>query len=60
VSLLFDPIEDTAYYDEEEEEGVYAALVLDRIKTVFQGTHLCKQHTMDENAWCLHVVTSLL
>lgn len=57
AALLFDPIEDTAYYDEEE---VDAALVLDRVKAVFQGTHLCKQHTMDENAWCLHVVTPLL
>jgi hypothetical protein len=60
ASLLFDPIEDAAYYDGEEKEEVDAALVLDRVKTVFQGTHLCKQHTMDENAWCLHVVTPLL
>jgi hypothetical protein len=59
AALLFDPIEDTAYYDEEEEEAD-AVLVLDRVKAVFQGTHLCKQHTMDENAWCLHVVTPLL
>lgn len=61
ASLLFDPIEDAAYYDEEdEEEEADAALVLDRVKAVFQGTHLCKEHTMDENAWCLHVVTPLL
>jgi hypothetical protein len=58
AALLFDPIEDTAYYDDKEEAD--AALVLDRVKAVFQGTHLCKQHTMDENAWCLHVVTPLL
>ncbi|KAF1965725.1 hypothetical protein BU23DRAFT_18963 [Bimuria novae-zelandiae CBS 107.79] len=37
ASLLFDPIEDAAYYDEEEAN---AALVLDRVKAVFQGTHL--------------------
>jgi hypothetical protein len=60
AALLFDPIEDTAYYDEEEGEQVDAALVLDRVKAVFQGTHLCEQHTTDENAWCLHVVTPLL
>ncbi|KAF1849560.1 uncharacterized protein K460DRAFT_278661, partial [Cucurbitaria berberidis CBS 394.84] len=58
ASLLFDPIEDAAYYDEEEEADV--SLVLDRVKAVFQGTYLCKEHTMDENAWCLHVVTPLL
>jgi hypothetical protein len=34
ASLL---IEDTAYYDKEEEE-VDAARVLDRVKAVFQGT----------------------
>jgi hypothetical protein len=39
---------------------VDVALVLDRVKAVFQGAHLCKQHSMDENAWCLHVVTPLL
>ncbi|KAF2023220.1 hypothetical protein EK21DRAFT_81411, partial [Setomelanomma holmii] len=59
ASLLFDPIEDTANYNDEEED-VDAVLVLDRVKAVFQGTHLCKEHTMDENAWCLHVVTPLL
>jgi len=63
ASLLFDPIEDAVYYDDEKEENAEnadAALVLDRIKAVFQGTHLCNKHTMDENAWCLHVVTPLL
>lgn len=60
ASLLFDPIEDAAYHNEEEEEDVDVALVLDRVKAVFQGTHLCKEHTMDENAWTLHVVTPLL
>ncbi|KAF2866020.1 hypothetical protein BDV95DRAFT_612259 [Massariosphaeria phaeospora] len=59
ASLLFDLIEDAAYYDDDEEEAD-AALVLDRVKAVFQGTHLCKEHTMDENAWCLHIVTPLL
>jgi hypothetical protein len=59
ASLLFDRIEDSAYYDEEEEEAD-ATLVLDRVEAVFQGSHLCKQHTMDENAWCLHAVTLLL
>jgi hypothetical protein len=34
AALLFDPIEDTAYYDDEEEAD--AALVLDRVKAVFQ------------------------
>lgn len=60
ASLLFDPIEDAAYYDDEEEEDADAALALDRVKAVFQGTHPCKEHTMDENAWCLHVMTPLL
>jgi hypothetical protein len=57
AALLFDPIEDTAYYNEEKSD---AALVLDRVKAVFQGTHLRKQHTIDEDTWCLHVVTPLL
>ncbi|PVH92273.1 hypothetical protein DM02DRAFT_663099 [Periconia macrospinosa] len=51
ASLLFDPFEDAAYYDEEDAEGADVALVLDRVKAVFQGTHLRKEHTMDENAW---------
>ncbi|KAF2818254.1 hypothetical protein CC86DRAFT_472942 [Ophiobolus disseminans] len=59
ASLLFDPIEDAAYYNNDDDEAD-AALVLDRVKAVFQGTYLCKDHTMDENAWCLHVVTPLL
>ncbi len=60
-SLLFEPIEDTAYHNnEEEEDHADAVLVLDRVKSVVEGTHLCKQHTMDENAWTLHVVTPLL
>ncbi|KAF9730270.1 hypothetical protein PMIN04_012504 [Paraphaeosphaeria minitans] len=59
ASLLFDPIEETAYYNNEEED-VDAGVVLDRVNSVFQGTQLCKEHTMDENAWCLHVVTPLL
>ena len=59
ASLLFEPIEDAAYYDEDA-KNADAPLVLDRVKAVFQGTHLCKEHTMDENAWCLHVVTPLL
>jgi hypothetical protein len=62
AELLFNPIKNTAYYNnkEEEEEEADAALVLDRVKAVFQGIHMYKQHTMDENAWCLHVVTPLL
>jgi hypothetical protein len=59
ASLLFDRIEESAYYDEEKDEEA-DALVLDRVKAVFQGTRLCKQHTVDDNAWCLHVVTPLL
>jgi hypothetical protein len=59
ASLLFNPIEDMAYYNHKEED-VNAVLVLDRIKAVFQGTRLCMEHSMDENAWCLHVVTPLL
>jgi hypothetical protein len=63
ASLQFEPIEEAAFYGDKEEEDAEhadAALVLDRVKAVFQGTHLCKEHTMDENAWCLHVVTPLL
>lgn len=36
------------------------ALMLEHVKAVFQGTHLCKERTMNEIAWYLHVVTPLL
>ncbi|KAJ4286948.1 hypothetical protein N0V90_012828 [Kalmusia sp. IMI 367209] len=48
ASLLFDPIEETAYYNNEEEE-VDAGVVLDRVNTVFQGTQLCKGFFFRDN-----------
>jgi hypothetical protein len=57
ASLLFQPIGEAAYYDNDGQVAD-AVLVPDCVKAVFQGTHSCKKHTMDKNPW--HVVMALL
>jgi hypothetical protein len=38
---------------------VGAVLELNWIEAVFQETHLCNEHNIDENAWCFHVNAKL-
>jgi hypothetical protein len=59
-ALAVEPIDDDAYDENDERPANQCALIVDRVKDVWQGAMLCTEHRMDENAWCQEVVIPLL
>ncbi|KAL5116189.1 hypothetical protein ACEQ8H_005966 [Pleosporales sp. CAS-2024a] len=59
-SLRHEPIDASAYDESDQRPPELCARVLDRVKTVLQGTQMNTFHQKDASAWTLDVVLPLL